>query len=141
MPDRYSKAVRSKVMSRIRSKNTRAEIILRRSIFALGGRFRTHYAKLVGNPDIVFTKAKLAVFVDGDFWHGRQWKKLRSRLHGSYWPNKIHRNIKRDMKVTISLNKSGWKVLRFWETDILNNPKTIAKRIISNVRVLRKVRN
>ena len=88
---------------------------------------------LPGKPDIVFRAARLAIFCDGDFWHGRYWRRLRDALsHGAnatYWEAKIARNRERDLEITAILEKQGWRVLRFWETDILADPVRAAAQI------------
>jgi len=120
-------------MSRIRSKNTRLENDFCRALSARlykkGRRYRKHYAKLAGKPDIVFIKQRVAVFLDGDFWHGRDFEKQKSRLPKKYWLAKIKRNIERDKQVGKELKKSGWRVLRFWEHDIKKNSAKIIARI------------
>ncbi len=106
------------------------EILLRRELTKLGLRYRTYVGDLPGNPDIVFRTAKVAVFCDGDFWHGRNWARLRRNLlrrhNAAYWIAKIARNRQRDREVTRELVRAGWQVLRIWETDILRNPFAIA---------------
>jgi DNA mismatch endonuclease, patch repair protein len=78
-----------------------------------------------GCPDIVFVRARIAVFCDGDFWHGRDWGLRKERLgrgkNAGYWVSKIERNIERDAQVRDQLERAGWQVLRFWETEILRN--------------------
>jgi DNA mismatch endonuclease (patch repair protein) len=107
-------------------KNTKPELLLRHTLWRLGLRYRTHVSELPGCPDIVFTKAKLAVFCDGDFWHGRGWRRRRQKLkrgsNSSYWLAKIRANRARDRKHTSKLQADGWTVLRLWETDIVKDP-------------------
>lgn len=107
-------------MSRIRSKNTKIELRLRRALWHSGIRYRTHYAMLPGKPDIAITKYKIAIFCDGEFWHGRNWKLKRDRIHSNrdYWLPKIEKNMLRDIENDKELYALGWRVLRFWETDI-----------------------
>jgi DNA mismatch endonuclease (patch repair protein) len=92
---------------------------------------------LPGKPDVVFVAAKVAVFCDGDFWHGRHWQDLRERLrrgaNGTYWIAKIHANRKRDKRVNIELRNTGWRVMRLWEGDILTNPDRAARKICQAV--------
>lgn len=125
-----------KIMSAIKNKNTKPEMMLRKALWHRGLRYRINYMKLPGRPDIVFTKAKLAVFCDGDFWHGHNWAirgipSLEDELAGysEFWQNKIRGNIKRDKEHTFQLESSGWKVLRFWESDILTNVDTCVNKI------------
>jgi DNA mismatch endonuclease, patch repair protein len=114
-------------------RHTRCEMILRRELFARGYRYRLTSPSLPGRPDIIFRRAKVVIFCDGDFWHGRN---LRSRLrklarghNASYWTQKIRRNVERDLCQTESLKTAGWRVLRFWETDILARAPKIADEI------------
>ncbi len=87
-------------------------------------------AELPGNPDIVFPKARVVVFCDGDFWHGRDWEKLQvalsKRHNADYWLAKIGRNRDRDLERTQQLQSGGWHVFRCWETDILRDPGAVA---------------
>lgn len=117
--------VTHKIMSAIKSKNTKPEMLLRKALWARGLRYRVNVSKLKGKPDVVFSKAKIAIFCDGDFWHGHNWKirglnSLDEELSGytEYWVSKINRNIERDNYVTRELQAAGWFVLRFWESDI-----------------------
>lgn len=117
----------SKTMKAVRSADTKPEMKLRRELYARGLRYRLHYKRLPGKPDIVFGPAKVAVFVDGDFWHGAQWKRrgfkslgdqLKKVNNKKYWIEKIKRNIARDEENNGQLKKAGWKVIRVWESDI-----------------------
>jgi DNA mismatch endonuclease, patch repair protein len=117
-------------MSRVRGKNTKPEVTLRRALHACGLRFRIH-AELPGRPDIVFVSAKLAVFVDGEFWHGRNVGQLPQQLHvrRKFWLDKIHANIKRDRRNNVDLKTAGFRVIRLWGRDILKDPELCAARI------------
>lgn len=116
-PDKFSKETRSKIMSSIHSKDTKIELLLRSLLWKEGLRYRTHYM-IKGNPDIVFTRQKVAVFIDGDFWHGWQWKKLKPKLKNRFWVDKITRNMERDKEVNKELKEQGWRVIRIWEHSI-----------------------
>ena len=114
-----------KIMSSIKSKDTRPELMLRKALWNKKMRYRVNYKKLPGKPDIVFTKAKVVVFCDGDFWHGHNWAvrgmgSLEEELnsYSEFWKNKILRNIERDNEITKKLRAMGWKVIRIWESDI-----------------------
>lgn len=114
-----------KIMSSIKSKDTEPELILRKALWKSGYRYRINYKKLPGKPDIVFTKAKIVVFCDGDFWHGHNWalrgiSSLDEELKGysDFWREKILNNIERDKRNTQKLEEDGWIVLRFWESEI-----------------------
>src|SRR3954462_15077122 len=110
-----------------RAKDTKAEVILRRTLWRLGLRYRLHASDLPGKPDIIFRSKRVAVFCDGDFWHGRNWREQRRRLrqgsNGPYWLAKIAANRQRDSRQTAMLRKKGWTVVRLWETDVLKNPE------------------
>ena len=128
--------------SKNRSKNTRAELVLRSHIWKLGLRYRLHAPDLPGKPDLLFTSAKVVVFCDGDFWHGRNWKKLKRELRGrknsEYWIPKIAANIHRDLLQKRDLKNAGWRVVRLWETDILKDPTaaaTTVERLVRGKRV------
>jgi len=117
MADAISKRKRSEIMSKIRSSGTKAEIALRCCLWRKGLRFRVK-SKLLGTPDVVFPSKKLAIFVDGCFWHKcpKHFRCPKSKI--DYWKPKIERNALRDKKISKALRKDGWKVLRFWEHDV-----------------------
>lgn len=109
---------RSKMMSKIRSTGGKAETLLAKKLWHEGIRYFRNYSKLVGKPDIAITKYKIAVFVDGEFWHGYDWKnQKKKRLHNNreFWINKIEKNMERDKYVNTQLQEQGWIVIRFWE--------------------------
>ncbi len=117
-----------KIMSAIKSKDTRPELALRKALWHQGLRFRVNYKNLPGKPDIVFTKAKMAIFCDGDYWHGHNWalrglKDLNEELsrYSEFWADKIRRNIQRDEEVNRQLAEMGWTVIRIWESDIIKD--------------------
>ena len=105
-------------MSRIRSKNTKIEKLVFRELRKRKIYFQRHYKKCAGNPDIALPGKKIAIFIDGDFWHGYNFKKTKSRLPKKYWQEKIQSNIQRDRKNVVELKKEGWQVLRIWEYEI-----------------------
>ncbi len=109
------------------------EKLLQRELRRLGLRFRRNVRTLPGKPDVVFADAKVAVFCDGDFWHGREWKRLKPKLirgaNARYWTAKIASNIQRDHRIDETLKALGWSVLRVWETDIRQNAKASAERV------------
>ncbi len=117
MVDVLTPEQRQRCMSRVRSKNTGIEIALRKALWAIGIRFRLN-AKLPGKPDLVFIGAKLAVFVDGCYWHGCPEHGQVPQTNESFWREKIDRNVARDAAVNIQLETDGWRVLRFWEHEI-----------------------
>lgn len=120
--DVLTKEQRRKNMQNIRSKDTQIEVLLRKALFSKGIRYRKNYEKLPGKPDIVLTKYKIAIFCDGEFFHGKDWEVLKPRLQKSnnseFWINKISKNRERDDEVNKKLLFMGWTVIRFWETDI-----------------------
>lgn len=107
-------------MASIKGKNTKIEILLRKGLWKDRIRGYRLNMKLPGKPDIVFTKYKLAIFCDGDFWHGKDFEKWKGRLNPR-WLEKIQKNIDRDKKNDELLEKSGWTILHFWESDIIND--------------------
>ena len=126
--DKFSKEKRSKIMSSIKSKDSKIEIMLRKALWKRGYRYRINYPQIIGKPDIVFVKKKVAVFCDGEFWHGYDWEKRKYEIKSNqkFWHEKIEKNIKRDEDVNLSLSEQGWKVIRFWGKDIEKNlPKCI----------------
>ena len=113
---------RHKNMQNIRSKDTKIEILLRKALWEKGIRYRKNYKKLPGKPDIAITKYKIAIFCDGEFFHGKDWEVLKPRLekgnNSAFWISKISRNRERDDEVNKQLLFQGWTVIRFWGTDI-----------------------
>jgi DNA mismatch endonuclease (patch repair protein) len=99
----------------------------------MGLRFRKNVETMPGKPDLVFSGARVVVFCDGDFWHGREWPFLRERLeqraNASYWIAKIESNIQRDQRHTAQLEEAGWHVIRLWETDIKRDVSAAAERV------------
>jgi DNA mismatch endonuclease (patch repair protein) len=110
-------------MSRIKSSDTSIEMSLRRALWHAGVRYRKNYTKLPGTPDIAITKHRIAVFCDGEFWHGKDWeqKKFKIKSNRDYWINKIERNIERDNEINRVLGNRGWLVIRIWGKDIQDN--------------------
>lgn len=125
MADVLSKEQRSKNMKHIRSKDTKIEMLLRKALWNKGYRYRKNYRELPGNPDIAITKYKIAIFCDGEFFHGKNWEVLKPKLKNSnnsqFWINKISRNRKRDEEINKKLLFEGWTVIRFWGDDIKKN--------------------
>ena len=132
--DIFSKKERSAIMSRVKSSGTNIELRLLGCVRPLWKieRYRRNAKNVPGKPDIVFPRSKIAVFADGDFWHGRNYER-ESRGYKKFWRNKIAINIERDTKVNKRLRKEGWKVLRFWKTGILKDPEKCAQKIIKTL--------
>ena len=120
--DVLTKEQRHKNMKNIRAKDTKIEVMLRRALWKKGYRYRKNYGKLFGKPDIVLTKYKIAIFCDGEFFHGKNWNMLKNKLKKSnnseYWIDKISRNRERDEEINKRLLFEGWTVIRFWGEDI-----------------------
>ena len=102
--------------------------LLSAEIYPLGYRYRKHHRPIFGVPDIVFVKFKIAVFLDSDFWHGRNYEKLAPKM-SPFWREKIERNMERDYQVNCRLRREGWKVLRFGEAQVKRRPLSVVKRI------------
>lgn len=129
---------RHKAMKSIRSKDTSIEIQLRKALWQKGYRYRKNYKILPGTPDIALTKYKIAVFCDGDFFHGKDWcQVLKPRLekgsNSEYWIKKIERNMERDSKNDKSLLFLGWTVIHFWGSEIHNNIDECVKVIEESI--------
>ncbi len=120
--DRLTKEQRHKNMSHIRSKNTSIEVLLCKELRKRGYGYRKNYKELPGKPDIVLTKYKIAIFCDGEFFHGKDWASQKERVqqgnNPEYWISKIERNMARDEEINRELIHLGWIVLRFWGNDI-----------------------
>jgi DNA mismatch endonuclease (patch repair protein) len=120
--DRRSEQARSENMRRIRSKDSKPELAVRRLVHSLGYRYRLHHHGLPGRPDIVFSQRRKVVFIHGCFWHQHAGCKIahrtKSNLH--YWKPKLQRNKRRDMRNLAALNKMGWKTLVVWECETAN---------------------
>jgi len=116
------------ILSAVRGKDTGPELLLRRAVHRLGLRYRLHSKSIFGRPDLVFTSSKVVVFCDGDFWHGNDWTRRRGqiKIRKKFWIKKIESNMRRDRLVSKTLREQGWKVLRFWESDIRKRADKIA---------------
>ena len=143
--DRITPIQRSKNMRAIRSTNTKAEIRLAKSLWNLGYRYRKNNRTVFGTPDLTFKKLKIAIFVDSEFFHGKDWETQKDRVktNTEFWQKKIERNIQRDIEVNNYLESQNWKVLRFWSEQIEKNLEecvaTIQFEIIS--RQIQKVQS
>ena len=109
-----------KRMSKVRLKQGIAETMLAKALWHSGIRYRYNYKKLPGSPDIAITKHHIAIFVDGEFWHGKDWEKRKTRLKSNrdYWIEKIEENMARDQRNDCELRTMGWYIIRFWEKDV-----------------------
>lgn len=132
MADNLTPEQRRRAMSRVRQKDTDLEIVVRSSLHKQGYRFRKHVKSLPGKPDIVFPRVKVAVFVDGDFWHGYRLSRWEHKL-SDFWQKKIARNRERDQKNFRRLRRMGWCVIRIWKHEINEDLEWCLTRIISAV--------
>lgn len=130
--DVLSREQRHKNMSHIRAKDTTPEILLRKALWHCGLRYRKNYRQLPGSPDIAITRYRIAVFVDGDFWHAkghREHPGEQIATNKEFWQKKLKRNIERDKEVNDELTDMDWVVLRFWESDIKKDLKKCVKTV------------
>lgn len=128
MADHLTPAQRSVLMASIKGRDTKPERILRSLLHRSKLRFRKNERDLPGSPDVVFRRARVAVFVDGDFWHGHRFPAWRSRL-SAHWQARIEANIRRDRRNFAKLRRRGWKVVRVWEHQVRRNPEAAAERV------------
>lgn len=131
MTDIFTPEKRSWVMSRIRGSNTKIDLRMKRILDAMGFAYEM-YPKMYGNPDFVLKERKIAIFCDGDFWHGYNYDK-KKKPSKEYWSKKIESNMMRDRKITRKLRNEGWAVLRFWEHDIDKRMDVCINRILSKM--------
>lgn len=129
----YTTKQRSELMAKIKSQNTKPELKLKKALWNLGFRYRKNLKKLPGSPDIVYTKYKLVIFVDGEFWHGYNWaeKKTKIKTNRDFWIPKIERNIQRDIQNNQLLTEDGWYIIRFWEHELKKDFEDCLNRVIS----------
>ncbi len=125
----------SKRMAKVHLKRGKAEVLLAKGLWHNGIRYRLNYKKLPGSPDIAITVHKVAVFVDGEFWHGKDWEKRKPKLktNREYWIEKIEENMKRDIRNDSELETMGWTVVHFWEKEVLKDTDNCILKIISKV--------
>lgn len=128
MADNLNPAQRSYCMSRVRNKDTDLESLIRSRLFRKGWRFRKHVASLPGKPDIVFSRHRVAVFIDGDFWHGYRFSRWKDNL-SEFWKIKIEKNRARDRKNFCKLKRLGWRVIRLWQHEIQRDLDACIDRI------------
>lgn len=133
MADNLTPEQRSFTMSRIRSKDTKPELMIRKLVHERGLRFRKHMNGLPGRPDLLFARARVVVFVDGDFWHGWRFPRWEHKL-APYWKKKIESNRVRDQRTFRKLRGDGWFVIRIWEHEVEQDAKSCVDRIEEAVR-------
>ncbi len=133
--DKITAEHRRKNMQAVRSSGSKIERILAKELWALGFRYRKNDPSVFGKPDFTLKRFKLAIFVDSEFWHGKDWetRKYDIKSNTGFWFRKIERNIQRDSEVNEWLMNEGWKVLRFWGRDITDNFQNCIIEIIDTV--------
>ena len=131
----YTTPKRSKIMSKIRGKNTKPELAFRKALYAAGYRYRVDYKKLIGKPDILLKKYKTAIFIDGEYLHGHNWQERKPKIktNRDFWVAKIERNMQRDREVNQELERLGYKVFRFWETEIKKELDRCLSEVLSHL--------
>lgn len=133
--DVLTKDQRRKNMQAIKNSDTREEILLRKKLWSLGYRYRKNDKNVFGHPDLTFKRDKVAIFIDGEFFHGKDWQteKFRIKTNQTFWWKKIESNIKRDIQVNNELKLQGWRVLRFWSKEIRKNLANCIESIEKNL--------
>lgn len=136
--DNLTPEQRSRNMQAIKSTATKDEVRLAKALWKLGYRYRKNNKKIFGRPDITFAKYKVAIFVDSEFFHGKDWEtqQLRIKSNRDYWIPKIERNIQRDEEVNAFLVSQNWTVLRFWSKDIEKNLEVCLAKIEGTMMLL-----
>lgn len=131
----YTTPERSKIMGKIRGKNTKPELAFRKALWQAGYRYRIDYKKLVGKPDIALKKYKTVIFIDGEFWHGYncEERKHKIKTNREFWIPKIERNIQRDEEVNTALREKGYKVFRFWETKVKKDLEACLEEVLAHL--------
>jgi DNA mismatch endonuclease (patch repair protein) len=131
--DNLSPEHRKKCMSSVRNKDTALEVVLRSGLHRVGLRFKKHVKSLPGSPDVVFTRAKVAVFVDGDFWHGYDFRSWKHAV-APFWQAKIEKNRRRDAANFRKLRGMGWVVIRIWGHELKKDPEACIAKVAAKVR-------
>lgn len=131
----YTTPERSKIMGKIRGKNTKPELAFRKALYKAGYRYRIDYRKLIGRPDVVLKKYKTVIFIDGEYWHGHNWstRKQKIKTNREFWIAKIERNMQRDREVNHELQQLGYKVFRFWESEIKKELEHCLQKVVSHL--------
>ena len=133
MTDTRTPEQRRRIMTAVRSKDTSPEIAVRRALFATGVRgWRCHYKRAAGTPDLAWPALRVALFVDGAFWHGHP-SRHRPGRSGRYWDEKIARNVSRDRQVDADLAASAWTVLRVWDFEVRRDLADVVGRVVATL--------
>lgn len=132
----YTTPERSKIMGKIRGKNTKPELAFRKALWASGYRYRIDYKKLIGKPDIALKKYKTVIFIDGEFWHGFNWEERKGKIktNREFWIPKIERNIQRDNEVNTELKRFGYTVFRFWQKEVDQDLESCLKKVLDSLK-------
>lgn len=122
-------------MQAVKSTGSKIEVVLAKALWKLGYRYRKNDPTVFGKPDLTMKRYKLAIFIDGEFWHGKDWniRKYDHKSNQKFWFNKIERNIQRDKEVNEQLLNDGWKVLRFWGKDVTRNLELCTDIILKTI--------
>lgn len=138
--DRHTKEQRKRNMQAVKSRGSIIETTLAKALWENGYRYRKNDKNVFGKPDITMKRYKLAIFVDSEFWHGKDWNKRKHdhKTNKDFWIKKIERNIQRDKEVSRKLKKDGWKVLRFWGKKITKNLQTCIEKVENTIDEIKK---
>ena len=131
--DKLTPEQRRRNMQSVKATGSKIEVLLAKKLWSMGLRYRKNDSRVPGKPDISFYRLRVAVFVDGEFWHGKDWerRKLDHKSNQDFWFKKIERNMARDAEVNEVLLKSGWKVLRFWGREITTDVQNCTDQIVN----------
>lgn len=132
--DKLTPEQRHRNMASVKNRNTDIEVMLCKALWHKGVRYRKNFKVLDCKPDIVITKHKIAVFCDGEFWHGRDLGICDAKTNAVFWNQKIRRNMERDLENTIMLRDNGWRVLRFWDSEIKKDLAGCVEAVLSEIR-------
>ena len=133
MADKFSKQKRSEIMSKVRNKDSKIEILLRKELWRNGFRYRKNSTKYFGKPDIVLPKHQTVIFVDSCFWHGCKKHGSMPQTRREFWETKISRNKARDKEVSRFYKKEGWNIIRIWEHDIAGDLSSLLKKVFKKI--------
>lgn len=138
----YTTKQRSRNMSKIKAKNSKPELLLRKALWRRNLRYRIHDHSLPGKPDIVIKKYKLAIFIDGEFWHGYNWEqiKLKLKINKEFWIPKIERNMQKDRIYNRQLQEMGYTVFRFWSEEVLKHRERVINQVLLYIETVRTIK-
>lgn len=134
--DVHTSSQRSKNMRAIKSTGTKDEVRLAKALWHLGYRYRKNNKSVFGKPDLTFKKYKIAIFVDSEFFHGKEWETQKNRIKSNqaFWHKKIERNMQRDIEVNNYLESKGWKVIRFWSKEVKKDLESCLEKIAGELK-------